>query len=237
MSMPGAGSISASHMKSLKPTSAPSLKPRLGIQRLHLGRTAGQHRALVDVALVGDLAGVGAGRVGQHQRARHGHRAAAAFAPQRGQRVGNALAQFDFWQLARLRRREDQRPGLGAVVAGDHHVLRQRGQRGHDLHAQRAHADPGAGGELEVLGHAAVELHAGFGPRLVGQQPGVADAVVALVVEGLRRQVRCVAVAGEDRHAAHTHLQLLAVGDELQLHARQRQADDTRRGRASSARW
>jgi hypothetical protein len=39
------------------------------------------------------------------------------------------------------------------------------------LHAQRAHADPGAGGELEVLGHAAVELPRRLGPRLVGQQP------------------------------------------------------------------
>jgi hypothetical protein len=95
------------------------------------------------------------------------------------------------------------------VVAGDDHVLRQRRQRGDDLHAQRAHRDPGAGGQLEVLGDAAVEDHALLGPRLVGQQAGVADAVVAFFVEGLRGEVRGIAVAGEDADAAHAQLELL----------------------------
>ncbi len=188
-------------------------------------RAPREHRALVDVALVGDLAGVDVGRRAQHQRPHRRLRGAGAGIAQRAHHAEQGGVQG----LARLRRGlragEHQQPDLAAVVARDHDVLNQRRQPRHQLDPQRADRDPGAAGELEVLGHAAVEHHAALGPRRVREVAGVADAVVALVVEGLGGLARRVAVAREHRDALDPHLQLVAVGHELQLQPRQRRAD------------
>ena len=63
-------------------------------------------------------------------------------------------------RAAGVEAREDQHADLAAVDAGDHHVLHQRVAGGDDLRAQRPDRDEGAGGELEVLGDAAVEHEA-----------------------------------------------------------------------------
>jgi hypothetical protein len=132
------------------------------IQRLDLGRAAGQHGALVDVALVGDLAGVGARRLVEQ----HGPRGLCDEPPPSALSLRSASRT---WHRLLGRRHpwrrgwEDQQADLVAVVAGDHRVLGTRAPAPTRTHPQGAHRHPGAGGELEVLGHAAVEGHARSG--------------------------------------------------------------------------
>ena len=85
--------------------------------------------------------------------------------------------------------REDQEADLVAAMAGHHDVLRQGCQRGDARNAQRADADPGAGVELEILGDAAVEEQAEFGPVRIGEFHGIADQIKAFRVERLRGQL------------------------------------------------
>ncbi len=195
------------------------------IERQHLARAPRQHRALVDVALVGDLAGIDAGRLVEDQRARRRLRRAAALGLQRVQAGTQMGLELGARQRAGLRRREDQQADLLAAMAGDDDIGHMRRQRADRTHPQRAHAHPGAAHQLEVLGHAAVEENAALGAGLVEQLGGVADAVEAVGVEGLGGDLGGVAVLGEDVRSAHADLQLAAVGQQLQLDARQRQAD------------
>ena len=130
-----------------------------------------EHGALVDRALVGDLALVDGGRlVHQVQRGRCGWRCRSRRRPARSTTSGSAPAPAALsstclqrrvgrqaGELAHRRRREDQRADFLEVEAGDHRVLHVGRAGGDDLGAQRPHADEGAGGELEVFGDAAVE--------------------------------------------------------------------------------
>jgi hypothetical protein len=63
------------------------------MQQLDLRLAPGEHGALADVALVGDLAGVHARRLVEQQRARDALRAPARLGRQRGQRGAQLLAQ------------------------------------------------------------------------------------------------------------------------------------------------
>ena len=157
-----------------------------GVKLFHQRRPALEHRALVHVALVGDLVGVDRRRL-CHQRSRRGAielpPSAASFLQHRGE----AIAQGDVRHVLRPGLRKTSAPTSEAVVAGDHRVLDQR-VGGGDEHAHRANVHPGAGGKLEVLGHAAVEHDALRRIGRIGELHRVADAVEAFLVE--RRFVR-----------------------------------------------
>jgi hypothetical protein len=76
-----------------------------------------QHRALVDVALVGDLARVEARRLGEHQRARRALRRTRAFVAQCAQHAGDAFGQRLGCERCGLRAGKHQHADLVAVVA------------------------------------------------------------------------------------------------------------------------
>ena len=80
---------------------------------------------------------------------------------------------------------------------------------------QRTDADPGAAGELEVLGNAAVEIEAGVEIPGIGRPDRIAEFVKALLVEGSRGQLRLPPIARRDVGAPGAHLELAIVGNEL----------------------
>ena len=198
-----------------------------------------QHRALVDVALVGDLAAVDGGGFGQQQRPRGVARRMAALRLQSCKALRDRAADLVVTDhvvhigavgqtgmgAARRDVREHQEANLVAAMAGDHDILRQRRQRGDAGDAQRADADPGAGIELEIFGDAAVEEQSEFGPRRIGKGHGIADQIEAFGIERLRGQFRRLPVARRDVRAAHAHFQLVARRHQLQFGARDRHAD------------
>ena len=79
-------------------------------------------------------------------------------------------------------------PTKASAAAGDHDVQRQRRESRQRRLAQGADMHPGAAGELEVLGDAAVEAQALLGMLRVDERSRIAKAEVAFVVE--RRAVR-----------------------------------------------
>ena len=97
-----------------------------------------------------------------------------------------------------------------------------------DLGAHRPDADPGAGGELEILGDAAVELEALGGIGLVDPFDGVAKPIKAFFIEGFGIGFRIAPIAGGDRGAAQAHFELALDRRELHLDAGHRQADIAR---------
>src|SRR5258706_617484 len=111
-------------------------------------------------------------------------------------------------------------------MSGNYRVLDQRVAGGDQLDAHRADVDPGAGGELEVLDHAAVEHDAARRVGRVGELHRVADAVEALAVECRLGQVGTAVVTGHDVRPAYPHLELTGIGHQLELAARHPQADD-----------
>ena len=168
------------------------------IKRDHLRSAIFQHRALVDVALVGDLAAVGARRLVLHERAHRALRRAAAF----GRAAGA-------WLAARAYCSSPSGKALACGVGNTSRPISERSwpvittsatcgaialtMRG----LQRPDADPGAAGQLEVLRHAAVEGDALRRIGLVDQLAGVADLVEAFLVEGRGRQRVLVAGSRE----------------------------------------
>src|SRR5258708_28731555 len=64
-------------------------------------------------------------------------------------------------QAAAVKIENDQRRNLVAVDTGDHDVAHQWRAGRDKPRAQRADADPGAAGELKILGDAAVEIEPG----------------------------------------------------------------------------
>ena len=71
-----------------------------------------------------------------------------------------------------------------------------------------------------------MEHHPALGRVVVDQVAGVADAVVAFWIKGLRGLVGRVAVARKDADAPYAHFQLVAIGHELEFEAGQHAADD-----------
>ena len=68
------------------------------------------------------------------------------------------------------RLRENQRGDLVAVVPGEHDVAPRARSDAETSRAQRARAHPRAGGELEILGEAAVEDKSLAGSRGIGKR-------------------------------------------------------------------
>ncbi len=91
--------------------------------------------------------------------------------------------------------------------------------------AQRSGADPGAGVELEILGHAAVEHQALCRIVVVDELRGIAERIEALLVERGLGEVGTLVIAGRDGGTLHAHFVLRAVRHQLQRDAGQRQAD------------
>ena len=90
------------------------------------------------------------------------------------------------------------RAGEIAIVAGRHGVLQDgcRGRKDGDAHPPGVHPDVRR--KIEVLRDALVE-HEAFRQIVgIGEPHGVADAVEAVLVESLLRQVRSTLIAGED---------------------------------------
>ena len=122
-------------------------------------------------------------------------------------------------------RRKHQHGDIIAIMTGDHHILDVRCAGADHALAQRADTDPGAGGQLEVFCHPAVEQQALARIGRIGEPERVAHHVKAFVVEGHARQFFMLPVARRHARAAHPHFQLVTVGRELELHARHRQTD------------
>src|SRR5699024_2409481 len=94
---------------------------------------------------------------------------------------------------------------------------------------------PGARGQLEVFGDAAVEHQALLGTALIEEAHGIADPVEPFIVEMLRRELRLPPVTRGDERATHAHFALPATWNELELAAGDGQADDTGRWRREVA--
>ena len=94
---------------------------------------------------------------------------------------------------------------------------------------------PGAGGELEVLGHPAVEHEAFGGIVRVGEPAGVADPVEAVLVEEPAGQIVLAAGSRGSRWGRAPASRACRVGDHLELHPGHGQPDRAGRSRRGSA--
>jgi hypothetical protein len=143
------------------------------VEGLHQRVAVLQHGALVDGALVGDFALVDGGRLVQQVQpgdaggAAGGLRASVsstcwkwACTAGLSSTCCSARAVGQAGELANGGGGKEQRAHFVAVDAGDHRVLHVGRGGGDDPGPQRPHADEGAGGQLEVLGDAAVEAQA-----------------------------------------------------------------------------
>ena len=179
---------------------------RVRIEVVHERRAVGEDGLLVERPLVGDLAarrarvawsgGSGGPRLRRCRvcsRAKSSSRAWRSWpAPRDATRPAR-----------RWRRPAGPGPGraqasrAGKTSAGDerpvgrrnHHVLRQAAEVLQELDAQRTHADPRPGGQLEVLVDAAVEHQAQAGVAVVHPAHRVAQLVEPFLVERRRGQL------------------------------------------------
>ena len=203
-----------------------------------------QHRALVDRALVGDFAAIDRQRrIEQHRAGDPGRRARGA--RQRfwkplakrvaDQRIGRRRSEIvrrqrRIDQAAAIEIEHDQRRDFVAVDAGDHDVAHQRRAGRDEARAQRADADPGAAGELEILGNAAVEIEAGVEIVGIGRLERIAEFVKAFFVEGRRGQFRLAPIARRDVRPLGANFQLAVVRHQLCVIARAREGRHGRSG-------
>ena len=93
-----------------------------------------------------------------------------------------------------------------SVVTCDHDIVQRRGAGGEQFGAELSDVDPGAGAELEVFRDAPVEEQPGAGVVWIREGDGVADAVVALLVEGRGGELGLVEVALHHVGAGDAHL-------------------------------
>src|SRR5207342_3000269 len=91
----------------------------------------------------------------------------------------------------------------------------------------RSDADPGAAGELEILGDAAVEIEAGVEIIGICGLERIAEFVKALLVERLRGQFRLTPVTRRDVRPPGAHFQLAVVGQKLCVIAKHGKANMT----------
>src|SRR6185503_20338689 len=101
------------------------------------------------------------------------------------------------------------------------HVAHQRREVLDDARAQRPDVHPGAGGELEVLGDSAAEQETFF---WTVKNKGIAEAVPALLVERLARELGLAPVTRRDVRALDARFVLSFHRHELDLAARGRHA-------------
>ena len=180
---------------------------RLGVEQVDQRGAVGENLPLVDVTLVGDLAGVKAGRAGHDQqpldpgrRPRVGVVGASARAS--SARMDSSVirspvgARVLAEQLARLGRVQPGQRARGAAVLARDHGVGQQGGGGQQGGADRADPDERAGVELEVLRDPAPEHQPGVQVIRIGQGNGVAGAVIATGVERGRGEIRLSVVPG-----------------------------------------
>ena len=213
---------------------------RIGVEVFDQSGAMGKHRALVDRTFVGDLAHVKRRRFGEQDGAVDASRRAAVRIRERFQKVrecvfdpgvlehhrgGGVRRQIRRQLPASVDVRNDQGGDVVAVGSRQYDVTHQRRAMRDKRHAQRSDADPGAGGELEVLGNAPVEKKA-FG-RIGGvlEFERVADFIKPFLVEGGRSDGRRAPIAGRNVGALEPGLELALLGNEFDLDTRQRQAD------------
>ena len=157
---------------------ADDLRPRrLGVKLLNQRCTALQDRTLVDGAFVRHLAAAQRGGLGQDEGAGDAVRAAGGFAGQTveqslqpranlkvGRHLGHAGTRMQAaGQLRSGRQQQHQHAQTHAVVARNHGVVDVGRTSTDHGSSQGAHIDPGAGGQLEVFGDAAIESKAPLG--------------------------------------------------------------------------
>src|SRR5947209_6160270 len=212
---------------------------RRRVELLDQARAMFQHRALVDRALVGDLAFVNRQRRIEQHRAGDARRRTGGSGGKCLQPLGKFAAHDGIGRrrrkIARRQRRIDHAAAVKiehrqgrefiAVDAGDHHIAEQRRADRDKARAQRADADPGAAGELEIFRDAAVEVEAGMPVVGIGRLDGVAELVEALFIERRPRQFRLAPVTGRHIRPLGANLQLAVIWNELGVVARNRQAD------------
>ena len=192
-----------------------------------------QHGALVDRALVGDLAQVdgrggrqqaqprhaggaarGSFRQGVHNRLEMGQHGRAR------QHVGQRRVRSQTSQTPHRRRGEHHRAHLLEVQPGNNHVLHIRCPGGDDFGAHRAHADERASAELEVFGNAAIKVQAQVDVVRVNPFDGVAAAKKTFVVKRLAGGFGIAPVARGDVRTFVAHLYLVARVHQLDFQAR-----------------
>src|SRR5262249_60340809 len=104
--------------------------------------------------------------------------------------------------------RKDQRADLVASGAGNDDVARVRLELRQQASTQRSDIHPGAGAQLEVLGHAAVEQESRARIAGVFEFERIAELVEAVFIEGLRGELALAPIARRDVRAAQPRLEL-----------------------------
>src|SRR5688500_12075440 len=188
---------------------------RLRVELLDERSAVAQHGALVDRSLVGDLSRVDRWGLVEHERPGNPRRAPGRRRTDVAEATGENPAEIVAAQrVAHPAIREDQRRHLVAVVSGDDHVLGIRRERREELYPQWTHAHPGAGRKLEVLVEPAVEREPLRRVGGIDPHQGVAEPVVALLVECRARARRIAPEARRDARSTQPRLELVADGDE-----------------------
>ena len=118
-------------------------------------------------------------------------------------------------QAAAVEIEDHQRRHFVTVDACYHHVAHQRRASRDEPRAQRTDADPGAAGELEILGDAAIEIEAGVKIARIRGLDRVPEFIKTFLVERFRCQLRLPPIARRDVRPFGANLQLAVVGDQL----------------------
>ena len=171
---------------------------RVGVELVDERGAAREHRALVDRALVGHLLAIERQRLVEQDRAldaawRCRCAAAANEARRSATRAARPGAPPTSANVASCRSGQSGRhastsgtasmPTASRSVPGNHGVAQIRREVRDDPRAQRADVDPRAGRQLEVLAEPAVEEKPASTSSGIDEADGVADAVVAFLVE------------------------------------------------------
>ena len=110
-------------------------------------------------------------------------------------------------------------------MAREHDVAQVRRAVAQKFAAQRPHADPGAGGQLEILRDAPIENESFAGILGSTNTQRIAQAIESFLIEHGARQFGLAPVAGSDAGTAQPGFHFLAGLHQLQLDARRGQAD------------
>ena len=197
------------------------------MQGLHQRTAVQQHGALVQRSLVRHFAFVDRRRLLHHMQPGDSASAARSRCRQRVDDVLKVLGDGLAWQQARRCGWNHQRADFLEVDARQHHVLHIGRTCCDDFGAQWAHADKGAGGQLEVFGNPAVKAQAGVDVGVVNPLHRIASTKKTFLVEGLSCVSGCTPVARRDVGAFVAHLGFAFGGHQLEHHARRRYAQVT----------
>src|ERR1700733_10978036 len=184
-----------------------------------------QHGALIERTFVGDFMLVDGGRLFHQHRADYAAGTAGAghgeFLEQLAEFSPYVFVARDIWvrsvggQLGTKRAagfdvRKDQRSDIRTIVTRKYDIAQIGGAMREKLRAQRSHANPGAGGEFEILRDAAVEDESFGGIVGVDREQRVAQAIEAFVIEDGARQIGLTPITGSDAGTAKARFGLLS---------------------------